>query len=284
MSTLARSGGRGDGPGMTTSRLPPLLLIGCGKMGSAILQGLRADPASAPESVSIVDPGAPEIDDAAVVSDIASVSGFTAGVVLIAVKPALVASLLPDLRQFAGPATVFISIAAGVGLMAIEAGLGEGASVIRAMPNTPAAVLRGMTGAVAGRGVTAEQRTLCDRVLGAVGDVAWVDDEALIDVVTAVSGSGPAYFFRLAEALAHAGTEAGLPSEIAEQLARRTLEGAGYLAAASEEPMASLRQNVTSPGGTTAAGLAALDKNGALDTLAQDVVNAAAARSRELGG
>ena len=105
----------------------------------------------------------------------------------------------------------------------------------------------------------------------------------LIDVVTAVSGSGPAYFFRLAEALARAGTEAGLPLAVAEQLARRTLEGSGYLAAANEEPLAILRQNVTSPGGTTAAGLSAFDKNDGLDTLAKAVVNAAAARSRELG-
>ena len=155
--------------------------------------------------------------------------------------------------------------------------------MVRAMPNTPAAVLRGMTGVVAGRFVTPDQHALAERVLGAVGDVAWVEGEALIDVVTAVSGSGPAYFFRLAEALARAGTEAGLPPHIADQLARRTLEGAGYLAAASEEPITSLRTNVTSPGGTTAAGLAALDADGALDRLATSVVYAAAARSREIG-
>ena len=263
---------------------PPLLLVGCGKMGGAILEGLRADPATAPRSVTIIDPGAPQVENAVVVPDAASVDGFTSGVVLIAVKPQLVAVLAPGLRRFAGPQTLFISIAAGIGLKALENGLGEGASVVRAMPNTPAAVLRGMTGAVAGPGVTAEQRALCDRVLGAVGDVAWVEDEALLDIVTAVSGSGPAYFFRLAEALAEAGRAQGLSPAVAEQLARRTLEGAGYLAAASDEPLAILRQNVTSPGGTTAAGLAAFDEHGALDNLAQAVVAAAAARSRELGG
>ena len=268
---------------MTASNLPPVLLIGCGKMGGAILKGLSADPENAPISVSIVDPNPPPGLDVAVFADPASVNGFNGGVVIIAVKPALIAALAPDLARFAGPDTLFISIAAGVGLKALEDGLGRSASVVRAMPNTPAAVLRGVTGAVAGRFVTADQRALCERVLGAVGAVVWVEDEALIDVVTAVSGSGPAYFFRLAEALAKAGVEAGLPPEVAERLARRTLEGSGYLAADSNEPLATLRQNVTSPGGTTAAGLGVFDKDGALDALAQAVVDAAAARSRELG-
>ena len=268
---------------MTTSRLPPLLLIGCGKMGGALLNGLSAHPASAPSAIFIVDPNPPAGMKAAVFPNVASVSGFDGGVVLIAVKPALIAALTHELARFAGPNTLFISIAAGIRLDALEIGLGRAASVVRAMPNTPAAVLRGMTGAIAGRFVTSDQRALAERVLSAVGDVAWVEDEALIDVVTAVSGSGPAYFFRLAEALARAGTEEGLPPHIADQLARRTLEGAGFLAAASEEPLATLRQNVTSPGGTTAAGLGVFDAADALDALAHAAVNAAAERARELG-
>lgn len=268
---------------MTPSPLPPLLLVGCGKMGGALLKGLTADPANAPSEITIVEPNPPARVEAAVFPDAASVRGFTSGVVIIAVKPALVSNLLTDLARFAGPGALFISIAAGVGLKALEDGLGGEACVVRAMPNTPAAVMRGVSGAAAGRRVTADQRALCERVLGAVGAVVWVENETLIDVVTAVSGSGPAYFFRLAEALARAGAEAGLPTETAEELARRTLEGSGYLAAASEEPLAALSRNVTSPGGTTAAGLAVFDKDDALDALAKAVVQAAAARSRELG-
>ncbi len=262
---------------------PPLLLIGCGKMGGAILKGLRANPAKAPEEIIVVDPQAPAIPGVTVLGGLSEVASFPHGVVVLAVKPGLIPAVLESLRRFVNAEVLFISIAAGVGLATLEAGLGGSASVVRAMPNTPAAVLQGMTAAAAGRCVSMGQRETCDRFLRAVGDVAWLDDEALIDVATALSGSGPAYFFRLAEALAKAGEAAGLPGPIAKQLARRTLEGAGALAATSAETLADLRTNVTSPSGTTAAGLAVMDEGDAMDRLAQAVVNAAASRSRELG-
>ena len=247
----------------------PVLLIGCGNMGGAILRGLEAGRALAPRSVTVIDPRRPAFAGATVLPDVDALAEFSEGVILLAVKPALIAPMLVSLKRFAGSTTVFVSIAAGIGVGALQEGLGEKASIVRAMPNTPAAVLKGMTGAFAGAGVTPEQKAAADRLLSAVGEVAWVEDEALIDAVTAVSGSGPAYFFRLAEALARAGEAQGLAPALAERLARKTLEGAGYLAAASgDHPLATMRANVTSPGGTTAAGLAIFDADGRLDALA----------------
>jgi pyrroline-5-carboxylate reductase len=193
------------------------------------------------------------------------------------------AAVVPPYARAGSASAVFVSIAAGTTLAAIRAGLGAGAAVVRAMPNTPAQIRQGVTVACAGAGVSPEQRALADRLLAAVGEVAWVDDEALLDAVTAVSGSGPAYVFLLAECLAEAAVAAGLPAGLAERLARRTVAGAGALLAHGSDSAALLRQKVTSPGGTTAAALAILDGANGLRPLLARAVAAAAVRARELG-
>jgi pyrroline-5-carboxylate reductase len=192
--------------------------------------------------------------------------------------------VFPTLAKAAGPETVVVSIAAGQTLASFERHLPKGAAVVRAMPNTPAAIGRGITGAVANAHTTAAQKEICESLLGAVGEVVWVPDEGLIDAVTAVSGSGPAYVFLLAEALAAAGVAAGLDEATAKQLARATVSGAGELLHQSDSDPATLRQNVTSPGGTTAAALAVLMQEGdGLRELMRKAVLAAQKRGRELG-
>jgi pyrroline-5-carboxylate reductase len=212
---------------------------------------------------------------------------FKPEVVVLAVKPQSMNAVLPGLAKFARAQTVFLSIAAGKTLKALAQGLGATASparIVRTMPNTPAAVRQGITVAVAGAGVDQPQRQRCDQLLRAVGEVMWVDDEALLDPVTAVSGSGPAYVFLLVEAMAQAGEKAGLPAELAMRLARATVTGSGELLRRSSEPASQLRQNVTSPGGTTAAALQVLMAPGALQKLFDEAIDAATRRSRELAG
>ena len=205
-------------------------------------------------------------------------------VILVAVKPQAMDSVLPALARLVGPATVVMSIAAGKSIASFERALPKGTAVVRAMPNTPAAIGRGISGAVANAETTAAQKQVCEDLLGAVGDVVWLEDEALIDAVTAVSGSGPAYVFLLTEALASAGEAAGLDAATAMQLARATVSGAGELLRQSASDPATLRQNVTSPGGTTAAALAILMREGnGLDELMTEAVLAAQKRGRELG-
>ena len=179
------------------------------------------------------------------------------------------------------PETLFLSIVAGKTLAGLGRHLGR-AAIVRTMPNTPAAIGRGITVACANPLVTIEQRQLCDRLLAAIGESAWVEDEALIDPVTAVSGSGPAYVFLLIEALARAGEAEGLPADLALQLARATVAGSGELARISTDTPAQLRENVTSPGGTTRAALDVLMAADGLEPLIDRAVAAAAARSREL--
>jgi pyrroline-5-carboxylate reductase len=273
---------------MTTGGLK-LLLVGCGRMGSAMLDGwLRSGQVAA---VAVVEPSA--CDDDACDPRIARCADpdrlpadFLPDVIVLAVKPQMLAAVLPAYRRFARPETAFLSVAAGWTLAAFARALGDDARVIRAMPNTPAAIGRGMTVAVAGPGVSDAQRAAGDSLLAAVGEVAWVDDEAQMDAVTAVSGSGPAYVFLLAEALAAAGAAAGLPPALADRLARATVSGAGELLRRSPEtPSATLRENVTSPGGTTAAALAVLmNADDGLPPLLTRAVAAATARSRELAG
>jgi pyrroline-5-carboxylate reductase len=257
-----------------------IVMVGCGRMGGAILRGLEA---VGPRQVWIVDPALPSHPGAQSVASLKELPPLEAPTVLLAVKPQVISGLLPDLEPLARGGTLFLSIIAGLTLASMSAALGEGARIVRAMPNTPAAVQQGITAAVAGPGVGEAERRRADALLGAVGEVVWLDDEGLIDAVTAVSGSGPAYFFRFAEALSQAGRALGLPPEIAERLARRTLEGSGALAAATERSLAELRAEVTSPAGTTAAGLARLDAEDRLDQLVAETVRAAEARSRELG-
>jgi pyrroline-5-carboxylate reductase len=262
-----------------------ILLVGCGKMGGALLQGWRQRAIAS--HVTIVEPGPAAAALAAaattVLADAAAIAAdLRPDVVVFAVKPQAMSEIVPPYRRFAETGCVFLSIAAGKTLSYFARQLGGEAAMVRAMPNTPAAIGRGITVACASAAVGAGQRDLCDRLLAAAGDVGWVDDEALIDAVTAVSGSGPAYVFLMIECLAAAGVEAGLPADLAMRLARATVAGSGELAWRSDEPAALLRQNVTSPGGTTRAALDVLMAPDGLQALMTRAVLAAARRSREL--
>lgn len=263
-----------------------LLLAGCGKMGGAMLDGwLKAGIAS---SVAVVEPaGLPESLRGNPAVFLASApdavpSTFVPDVVVLAVKPQVMDSVLPAYRALVRPGTVFLSVAAGKTIASFESALGEGAAIVRSMPNTPAAIGRGMTVAVGNPVVTGAQKTLCDSLLRAVGDVAWVDDESLLDPVTAVSGSGPAYVFLMVEAMAKAGEAAGLPADLAMRLARATVAGAGELLHQSPTAAADLRKAVTSPNGTTQAALDVLMAGDGIQPLFDRAVVAAANRSREL--
>jgi len=202
---------------------------------------------------------------------------------VLAVKPQNATAMLPLYARFA-PGAVFLSIMAGRTIAGLRGLLGDGAAVVRAMPNTPAAVRQGITVACAGPGVAAAQRALCDTLLTAIGTVAWVEDEGLIDPVTAVSGGGPAYVFLLAELLERAAIEQGIPAGLARLLARQTVAGSGALLAASTEDAAALRRAVTSPKGTTERALAVLMEEPAWPALISRAITAATARSRELAG
>jgi pyrroline-5-carboxylate reductase len=263
--------------------LPAILLVGCGRMGSAMLSGWReqgldtsiaVDPA--PAAVQRAGP------DLAVVADAAAIpAGFAPAAVVFAVKPQNAAETLPLYRRFAGNA-VFLSIMAGRTIGGMRPLLGDAAAIVRAMPNTPAAVRQGISVACPGPGVSASQRALCERLLQAIGVVAWVEDEALLDPVTAVSGSGPAYVFLLAELLQQAAREQGIPADLARLLARQTVSGSGALLAASDEDAAALRVAVTSPGGTTERALAVLME--VWPAALSRAIAAATARSQELAG
>jgi pyrroline-5-carboxylate reductase len=201
--------------------------------------------------------------------------------VLLAVKPQTMDAVLPAYRRFVAGGSLFLSVAAGKTIGYFERGLGT-APIVRSMPNTPAAVARGITVACANRQVSEKQRAMADALLAAVSEVHWVEEEALLDPVTAVSGGGPAYVFLLIEYLAEAGVASGLPADLSMRLARVTVSGAGELARQSQEPAAVLRQNVTSPGGTTLEALKVLMADDALKPLLARAIAAATQRSREL--
>jgi pyrroline-5-carboxylate reductase len=235
----------------------PILLAGAGRMGGALLKGWIAQGLE-PERVFVQDPAlSDELADYCREYRIAFADKQAlpepASVILIAIKPQVMDSVLPQLSHFAGRDSVVLSIAAGRTIASIASHFPAGTAIIRTMPNTPAAIGRGISALYANEAATAEQARLCEALMGAVGETVWLDDEALMDAVTAVSGSGPAYVFLLAECLAEAGEAAGLPRELAERLARATVSGAGELLHQSELPPDELRRNVTSPGGTTAA-------------------------------
>lgn len=273
---------------MSAGGKPPattLLLIGCGKMGSALLKGWLERGAA--RHVVVVEPG-PSADAFAGERLVERHKRpeeipleFTPDVVVFAVKPQGMDGAVSPYKRFVRR-SLFLSIAAGKTLRYFARLLDDDAAVVRAMPNTPAAVGRGITVATANPRVTPTQRRLADMLLSAVGEVGWVDDEALIDAVTAVSGSGPAYVFLLIECLAKAGVAAGLPPELATRLARATVAGSGELARLSHEPASKLREAVTSPGGTTRAALDVLMATDGLEPLMIKAVAAAARRSREL--
>ena len=265
----------------------PLLLVGAGKMGGALLSRLL-DQGLDPRGVIVQDPeptgaSADLLADRAI--DVLSIIDELTqppAVILLAVKPQVMDSVLPQVAKLAGPNTLYLSIAAGRRLAGLEAHLPKGAALVRAMPNTPAAIGRGITVAIANAAVSPVQRALAERLLGAGGHVVWVEDETLLDPVTAVSGSGPAYVFLLTECLAEAGRAAGLGAELAERLARHTIIGSAALLEHSDLDAAELRKNVTSPGGTTAAALEILGGPDGLKTLLVAAVAAATKRGREL--
>lgn len=255
-------------------------------MGGAILEGLLARGLDARQVIVQEPSPAPAV--ASFLADrsidvVPAVDELTQppAVILIAVKPQMIDEVMPGLARLAGPQTLVVSIAAGRPLSAFERYM-PGAAVVRAMPNTPASIQRGITVAVPNANVTPVQRALADDLLAAVGEVVWVDDEALLDPVTAVSGSGPAYVFYLTECLAEAGRAAGLAPDLADQLARSTVVGSAALLEASELSPAELRRNVTSPNGTTAAALAVLGGEAGLQKLMTAAVEAATKRGREL--
>jgi len=272
----------------------PLVLVGAGKMGGALLSGWLgpkgdAGEGLAPENVFLRDPKpSAEITDLVVARgcslnrSVEEIAAVRPRIVILAVKPQIMDVVLPDLRPLVQPGTLFVSIAAGVSLQRLSDLLGDGAVIVRAMPNTPASVGLGITAAIGNTLVNADDRAVCDALLGAVGDVVWLSQEAQMDAVTALSGSGPAYVFALAECMAAAGEALGLEPELAAQLARSTVAGSGAMLAQLPEDAATLRKNVTSPGGTTAAALDVLIGDQGLSLLMRKAMSAAQARSREL--
>lgn len=258
-----------------------LLLLGCGKMGSAMLEGWL-DGVFEPRDVWVTDPN--PSDWLAGLDGLNLNAGLpeAPAMVLVAVKPQMMGDALPDLAALGGGGTVFLSVAAGVPMARYEAILGARTPVIRAMPNTPSAIGRGITALVANE-VGQASLDLAEALLGAVGQTVRLESESQMDAVTGVSGSGPAYVFHMIECLAKAGEAEGLPLELAMQLAKATVGGAGALAERSPKDPAELRRDVTSPQGTTEAGLKVLmDEEAGLPPLMRRTVGAAARRSREL--
>lgn len=259
-----------------------LVLLGCGKMGSALLGGWLANGV-VPGAVWVIEPNP---SDWLRGTGVHLNEGLPAApaVALLAVKPQMMGAALPSLVALGNGSTVFLSIAAGTRVAVLAGTLGERTPIIRAMPNTPALVGRGMSVLIPGPGVTPAQMDLAEALMAAVGETRRLADEALMDAVTAVSGSGPAYVFHLIEAMAAAGVAEGLDPETAMALARATVTGAGELAHRSPDSAEQLRVNVTSPGGTTAAALRVLmAPDTGFPALLREAVKAAADRGRELG-
>jgi pyrroline-5-carboxylate reductase len=263
-----------------------LALVGAGKMGGAMLEGWLALGLDLKNVVVLEPQPSPQISSLAgrgLRLNPARGTGENFSAIILAVKPQTAPEIMRDVAPLAGKHSLVLSIMAGRGLEFLQKALPKTA-IVRAMPNLPASIGRGITVAIANAGVTAEQRALAHRLLAAIGAVEWISDEGLMDAVTAVSGSGPAYVFLLAEALAKAARAAGLPQPLADKLARATVAGSGALLDRSAIDAATLRKNVTSPGGTTAAALEVLMAADGLDPLLQKAVAAAARRSRELAG
>lgn len=258
-----------------------LVLLGCGKMGSAMLEGWLKDGLPA-NSVWVIDPNPSDwlkSTGVAINSDLPKAPA----IVLIAVKPQMMGEALPAIAAMGGGGTLFVSVAAGTSIAAYEAALGSASPIVRAMPNTPAAVGRGITAIIGNAQAGAAHLDMAEGLLRAVGQVVRLDTEAQMDAVTGVSGSGPAYVFHMIECLAAAGEAQGLAPDLAMKLARATVAGAGALAEAAKETPAQLRVNVTSPNGTTQAGLEVLmDEAAGLPPLMRATVAAATERSREL--
>jgi pyrroline-5-carboxylate reductase len=271
---------------MASLQFGTIVLVGAGNMGGAMLSGwLRSGVPGA--SILVIDPS-PSDAIKAILSNAGArhapslPDGLIADILFLAVKPQMMDTVLPPLRGAVGPDTVVVSVAAGKTLSYLQSHLGY-AAMVRAMPNTPAMIGRGVTGAYANSSVGSGQRDAVHALLKVSGPVEWVASETDIDAVTAVSGSGPAYVFYLVECMAEAGRKAGLPADVAMRLARETVSGAGELLHQSAEEAAKLRQNVTSPGGTTAAALAVLMAQDGMQPLFDKAIAAARQRAEELG-
>jgi pyrroline-5-carboxylate reductase len=263
-----------------------LVLVGAGKMGSAMLDGWLARGLD-PKKIIVIEPEPVKAVKALARRGLKLNPKDKLGVasaIVIAVKPQSAPEALPPLARYIDKATLVLSIMAGRTIGFLEKSLPGGTAIVRAMPNTPAAIGRGISVAVANAKISKRQRKQASDLLAAIGKVEWVPDEALMDAVTALSGSGPAYIFLLAECMARAGVTAGLPPELATRLARETVAGSAELLHRSDLDAATLRQNVTSPGGTTAAALEILMGPGGFDQLLTQAIAAATQRSRDLAG
>lgn len=275
--------------GITRDR--PLVLVGAGKMGGAMLQGWLSK-GLAEGAVHVIDPGLTgsqqeELRSQGVMVHSAPEDVPTPGLLMLAIKPQLMEKVLPGLAGFASrtdaSGMIVLSVAAGITIATLTKTFGNEALVIRSMPNTPALIGRGVTGLYPSRDMTQQQQSFIAELLGAIGKVVWVDNEDDIDVVTALSGSGPAYVFHLVEAMAQAGKALGLSEDVAMILARETVSGSGELLNQSLDAAETLRVNVTSPNGTTAAGLNVLMAPDGLQPLIKKTVQAAHQRAIELG-
>jgi pyrroline-5-carboxylate reductase len=262
-----------------------VVLVGCGQMGSAMLRGWLKSEAA--QHFEVIEPAgtpaafaaSPRVGAHRSADELAG--DLAPDAVVFAVKPQVANDVVPAYRRFVRPQTVFLSIAAGKTIAGLARHLGD-AAIVRAMPNTPAAIGRAISVACANARVSAAQRQLCEGLLAAIGETTWIEDEALMDAVTAVSGSGPAYVFLLIETLAAAGEKAGLPADLALRLAKATVAGSGELARSTSESPTKLREAVMSPGGTTIAALNVLMGEKGLPDLMDLAVAAATRRSRDL--
>ena len=260
--------------------------IGAGNMAAAMIEGLLAEGLPA-EQICACDPASERLDLLKQLGPLRTSSRNTdavadADIVVLAVKPQAMASVLGDVREaLVRERCVILSIAAGLTLGSLEAQLGDGLSIVRCMPNTPALVREGAAALYENPATSTAQREIAAAVLGAVGTVCWLDNEAELDTVTALSGSGPAYFFFMMESMIAAGAELGMDEATARELVVQTALGAARMAGGSELDLAELRRRVTSPGGTTEAAIKSMESTG-FPTTIQSAVNAAASRSREL--
>lgn len=269
---------------MTTS----YLLVGCGNMGRAMLGGW-IETNIKPHDILVIDPSPDNLEKAAklgcrvISSPLLIDEVYQPDVIVLAVKPQVMEDVIPTYKKFSDKGALIITIAAGTRVALYEKYFGKKAAIIRTMPNTPAAIRRGMMVSYANENVTHEQKSICDILMNAIGTTAWIEDEATMDAVIGLSGSGPAYIFHMIEAMIEAGMKAGLTEKMATLLAKTTVAGAGELALASTENVVQLRKNVTSPKGTTAAGLEVLMAKDGLTDLMIRTVDAGKKRSIELG-
>jgi pyrroline-5-carboxylate reductase len=258
-----------------------VVLIGCGAMGGALLRGWTAAGVA---PIAVIDPNVDAVPGARKLAGADALADLGGPLCLVlAVKPAMIAQTLTQVSKYLDHQALVISVAAGVSLATLRRCSGAGPAVVRTMPNTPAAIGKGAVAAVSDAVLAPAQRAFVQTLLEAAGEVFWLDDEALIDAVTAVSGSGPAYFYRFTELLAQTGLQLGLPLEMADRLATLTFTGAAALLEATGKPAAQLRVEVTSPNGVTAAALAAFDRQDRLGALITEAGHAAVKRNREMG-